>query len=152
MWSRVGKDLFLAGIELVLGLFVLWESADFNRLSAVFPQTVGGILAGLGLIHLLQSLFRPVPATKGSTVDGRRALFLTATVVGYVALIGVIGFLPATLLFAGFATWLLQGRRDTPATRISTSVLFSVTVSVGFYFLFRYVFSVPFPAGIWGNG
>ncbi|GAA5344984.1 tripartite tricarboxylate transporter TctB family protein [Planifilum fimeticola] len=145
---RVGKEPFLALLVLALGLLALWETRELNEMSAVFPQTVGGILTGLGLFYLLYSLFRPVSRKGGTAVDRRRVLLMTTAMVGYVLLIGVIGFLPATLVFTGFSAWVLQGRES---ASLSRAMLFAVVVSVGFFLLFRYVFLVPFPTGIFGN-
>ena len=66
---RVGKEPFLALLVLALGLLALWETRELNEMSAVFPQTVGGILTGLGLFYLLYSLFRPVSRKGGTAVE-----------------------------------------------------------------------------------
>jgi len=153
MLLRVGKEPFLALLVLTLGLLALWETRELNEMSAMFPQAVGGILIGLGLFYLLYSLFRPVSGKGGggTAIGRRRVLLMTTAMVGYVLFIGVIGFLPATLVFTGFSTWILQGREIASLPRIRRAILFMLVVSVGFFLLFRYVFLVPFPTGIFVN-
>ncbi len=151
MRRSIGKECVLALLVTATGTFALWETWDLNLLSAIFPQTVGGILAGLGLFHLVGSLLRPVVEQRNGAGGRRRGLLLIASMAVYVVLIPMIGFLMATLMFTGFTVWALQGGKVEPPRRVGRAVLFSIAISTGCFLLFRYVFLVPFPAGIWGS-
>lgn len=150
VFRSIGRETYLALFVTIPGIIALWETRDLNAMSALFPQVVGGILIGLGLFQLICSLLRPNSGKRTSTVRWR-VLLMIASMATYTVLIGVIGFLPATLVFTGWAVWVLQGREVGSFRRISRAVLFSIAVSVVCFLLFRYVFMVPFPTGILGD-
>lgn len=85
-------------------MIALGHLPGLNKMSAVFPGTVGVILLCLGVVCLVQSLFgRWKPAEKGA-VPASSVVVLSLGMAGYVLLIPWLGFLAATLLFAGMVT------------------------------------------------
>jgi len=72
----------------------------------------------------------------------RRPALALAIVIGYVALLKVIGFLPATALYLLGHLW-FNGVRD---WRVLAGVVVGVVAFI--YLLFVYQLSVPLPAGL----
>ncbi|SHH31443.1 tripartite tricarboxylate transporter TctB family protein [Marivita hallyeonensis] len=147
---RPGERLFALLLVLFAG-YAFWES---YRISGLDGLTTGGVLPMLasavmlvtGLVILSETLRKPRADDSG--ISGLvayllplRVVLFTALVAVYVAVIPVLGFLPASggLLF--IAIWALW--RKGPLRSMAISLL-----SVGvIYLLFRVVFQVVLPMG-----
>ncbi len=133
---EIGVSLFFLGIAVIA--FIQVEG--LNRMSAVFPRTLAVILLVLSGILLVQSLVRPPEKKKGETLlASSRILPFLLILVLYAVLIAGLGFLIATILFAGVGTWYLCDRNKIRA------IIGSILLGILFYALFRFVFLVPFP-------
>ncbi|VEF47407.1 Tripartite tricarboxylate transporter TctB family [Bacillus freudenreichii] len=77
-------------------------------------------------------------------------ILISLGMAGYVVFISLIGFLLASIVYLSSVMWLLQKEETTQRglSILVKSVLFSILFSTSFYLLFRYVFIVPLPAGL----
>lgn len=104
-------------LVLVFFAYIFWASTEFRSLAGYFPGTVSGTALALGLVNLGVDIvrFRRMGTAIGdqgfatAIVDeqhgqqSREALQrmarYVAWIIGFVVLIGVIGMVPATLVF-----------------------------------------------------
>ncbi|MGY1827219.1 MULTISPECIES: tripartite tricarboxylate transporter TctB family protein [unclassified Blastococcus] len=125
------------GIATVVGSFGQGVGSASAPAGGTWPFLIGVVLTGLGLALL------PLARRTADAEKFTRASWLVvagiATMVGFVAAIGVIGFeIPATALvfvwlrFLGRESWRL-------------SVVLSLAVVVAFYLIFVVALSVPIP-------
>ena len=114
---------------LAVAVFVVWTAGDFRRAARLFPQYAGGITVLLCLLELTRQFVRRKLLTPGETGintadigldpeertrEGiRRSLVIFGWVLGYGALIGLVGmplataiFVPAILRLQFQAPWL----------------------------------------------
>jgi hypothetical protein len=111
---------------LAVAVFVVWSAADFRRAARLFPQYAGGVTVALCLLELARQFVRRkfLPAAQGlntadigldpeeRTREGiRRSLAIFGWVLGYGALIALLGMPLATALFVPA---LLRLRFDAP--------------------------------------
>ena len=148
---KISDELDVGGLVtavamLVVSAWVLWESQSYTELAAVFPRTVALVLAlasGILIVRCLMRLQLPAKVEAGSHL--RRAVLVLA-LVGWVALIPVIGFFIASLL--GFIVCGLTARYEPwPMRRWVGFVTMALAAVALFYGLFSEVLKVPFPRG-----
>lgn len=149
--NALNSDIWSGVIVLVVAGVGWWESRGFSELGGVFVRWVVGALAMLGLALLVKGVVSP---------EYRRALadrrdlpavgIVLASLVAYVALVPVVGFVLASSAFAsGLAITLLGDRRTFRRSFIASLV--GIGVSIGLYVVFQHGFSVPLPRiGLWG--
>lgn len=104
---------------LAAALFALWTAGDFRRAARIFPQYAGGALAVLCVLELIRQALRRTVLASGAlntadiglepdetTPEGwRRSLAVLAWVLGFMALIAVIGLPLATAVFVPAILW-----------------------------------------------
>lgn len=144
LWG--GAAVVVLGAIAVYGGFQVFEP----RLTGVilgpraFPLAVGGSLMVLGAALIARILLRPSTAER---VDfgSRPALAVTAaTIVGFIVLLSIVGFLLASSLFLTLLFVYLGERR------IWLTLLIAIAVTAAIYAGFRYGLHVNLPRGIVG--
>jgi len=116
-WLRTGFVVLV----LVAALFAVWSAGDFRRAARLFPQYGGAALAVLCVLELVRQflrrkIFTPaegalntadigLEADETSLEGWKRALAVMGWVLGYMALIGLIGIPLATAVFVPAILW-----------------------------------------------
>jgi hypothetical protein len=104
---------------LAAALFAFWTAGDFRRAARLFPQYAGGALAILCVMELVRQALRRTVLPSGAlntadiglepdetTPEGwRRSLAVLLWVLGFMALIAVIGLPLATAIFVPAILW-----------------------------------------------
>ena len=153
----VTRDTIVAlGLIIVAGLY--WLGADQIRVSKlegiigarVVPKGLAIGLAILAVLLIAQALLRPRradgPAGESEATGPRahlRAGGMLLIGVGYLAVVGTVGYMPAlVLLVLASALYLGQG----PSVRL---VLVAVGLAVLYYLIFVRLLGIPLPPGVW---
>lgn len=137
--GAIGSAL-LAG----LGVAVLVFSADFSDLGAVFPRTIGALMAALGVLYVVLAVrgrTRRAPAPAGSNV--RRA-GVAAVMLTWAFTLEPLGFLASSAAAFVLLSGLAAHDRWTPR-RVLTCGGAGALVLGGFYALFKHALLVPLP-------
>ncbi|MGY4688773.1 tripartite tricarboxylate transporter TctB family protein [Salibacterium sp. K-3] len=143
------KDTGSAVFFILLAAGGLWKALSFNTMSAVFPILVLSLLLLFSIIYFFVSMRKGRENTEtASAIFSKEAVITGLGLLGYVLFIWVIGFLAASLLFLGGLTWYLQGGFVSGKKRVLNAAGSSIIVTVVFFFLFRYVFLVQLPTGM----
>ncbi|MBT9385271.1 tripartite tricarboxylate transporter TctB family protein [Pseudooceanicola sp. CBS1P-1] len=120
------------------------------------PGAFPGVISGLGVAVMLALLWQDLRAARTGSGPGLRGLpalglVATAGLLGlYVAVIGWLGFLPATIGFLFLAvllcTRLLEPAAPRPTWKgLAGAALFSVLVALASYLTFTRGFGLVFP-------
>lgn len=152
---RPGEGAFNV-ILLLIGLVLVWQSykiAGFSALSSpgAFPLAASATMVVAALIVVIGDWRRP-SAADNEALSGKPASFAEITptvvvvfvgfVIGYSALLDILGFLPTSFLFLFLSIQFLH----------RGSVVFSFFVALGslivIYVIFRLIFTVVLPEGI----
>lgn len=141
------SGLLLAAASAAIAAYVLWEAQRFSPLASVFPRFIAIVLivtaAALALLIFLGYQKPPKPGT-GSNI---RRLGLAISMVAWLALIPVLGFLLASLL--GFAAVGIVAKYDEWSARRWFSFALATLVSVAlFCLIFSQLLNVPLPKGL----
>ena len=145
-------DLAAGGALLLIaiGAFVAGRSLAWGTVTqpgpGFFPLTLAVLLAGLSLALLTRGAREPGADLRARWADRagrRRVLLMTATLLGYVSLVGTLGYLLTTAgLFVVMVRWV--------GSRGWTATLFTGAIgSAGSYLLFGWLLRVNLPAGPW---
>jgi putative tricarboxylic transport membrane protein len=144
------------GLIVVAGLY--WLGADQIRVSKLegivgaqaVPKGLAISLAVLSLLLIVQALLRPRraagPAGEAEAFGTRahlRAAGMLLIGMGYLALLGTVGYIP-TLALLVLATALYLGQD--PSARL---VLIAVGLAVLYYLIFVRLLGIPLPPGVW---
>ena len=140
------RPYLIAGAVLVaLGAFSLVEATrlrDDWQGARLMPAVVGVLLVILGAAHFG---LRDGVAVRPDTAACRRVLLLFAGLVAYVAVLPVIGFLPATIFFfLGLIAWL--GDYSWRAT-----VAWGMGMAIASQIIFKIWLGMPLPRGPFGR-
>lgn len=147
---RINKDFLLAGIVLVIGLFLVIGSFNFPpgehflNSSRSFPMLLGYCLAGLSIWQFVQTIRkkkeREEEAESLSILEMKRGLlYLLLTVVYMFLLIPFIGFLFSTLIY------LLIGMLYYKEVRWYTATLVSIGMIGFIYVVFEKLMYIRLP-------
>lgn len=153
------SDAVIGLVLLALSGGAFWLSRDlpsppFVPLTpAFFPRLVAGILSGLALVLVVRgrggSRGRTAAraATAGAEAPGRLGpvLLVFGALGGYIALIPLLGFYAATLLFLVALGWLLEERRLASLPRV---VAVAIATTVVTYLVFTKYLQLLFPEGL----
>lgn len=146
--ARLANQDLRAGCGLVLfGAAALAAGGDWSERSWIFPNllsagliTIGVLLAVIGLVKRGE----PERGRSRATVD---ALIFIAAVVVYFVVLGLLGYIIATVLLAwGLAVWLGERRDVLSLTRKLIGCVVGVAV---LQVLFGVLLNVPLPSGAW---
>jgi putative tricarboxylic transport membrane protein len=144
------------GLMVVAGLY--WLGADQIRVSKLegivgaqaVPKGLAISLAVLSVLLIAQELLRPrraagpagEPEAGGSRAHLRAAGMLLIG-MGYLAVVGALGYMPALVLLV-LASALYLGQ--SPSARL---VLVAVGLAVLYYLIFVRLLGIPLPPGVW---
>jgi len=109
--------------------------------AAFFPTAVAIIQVIICAILIIQYRNKKQPATQDAPLISRKSIFGIAFLIGYAALIHVVGYLLASLI--GFTFYLIYYKIKKPTYYIFAWI-FVFTV----YFLFGEVFVISLPEGL----
>jgi putative tricarboxylic transport membrane protein len=148
----------IVGLGLIVVAALYWLGADQIRVSSLegivgaqaVPKGLAVSLAVLSVLLIAQALLRPRRAggpTGEAEVGGARAHLRAAGMLligmGYLAVVGTIGYMPALVLLV-LATALYLGQ--SPSARL---VLVAVGLAVLYYLIFVRLLGIPLPPGVW---
>lgn len=139
----------IAALLILLGVAMLWDTTQMlDRDSYVFPRAVIGAMMILCTVIIIRAMLvtRPPRERQEGASNARRIALVTA-MLGGVAAMPWIGFWLAGIIIFGA---LMAIAMYDPWTRFRLVVysLVGLALSLGFYFLFKRVFLVPFPEGV----
>ena len=161
------NDRILGILALILGIWILWTTQTFPGAAnhrpgpAFLPNLLALLIAICGGMLVFSKKRKSVktPESVSNTEDEStvcsndsvaslkqswmRILFLTGGSVAYVALLDVLGFIPAAGLLT-FLVYLFLGNRWL------TSAIVTIVLVAGTYILFGQILGVMLPRGIWG--
>lgn len=148
---NMSYDLVFSLVLVFLSLAAIWKTKGLNEMSYLFPRTVSIILLFLSVMYLAVVLVRKERPKLFEHIHKRQLFIISLGMVAYVVLIGLLGFLLASIIYLSVFTWYLMMGEDKPGNRrVFYSAWSAMAVSVFFFVLFRYIFNVPLPAGIFG--
>ncbi|RSL33526.1 tripartite tricarboxylate transporter TctB family protein [Salibacterium salarium] len=146
----MSKDTGTALFFLVISLGGLWKTAEMNMMSAVFPILTLSLMLILSIVFLVTSILKG-QEEEGSNILTKESVVTGTSLIVYVFLIWFVGFLIASLLFIGGMTWYLQEPSLRKKTKLIRAAGSSLMVTLFFFVLFRYVFLVQLPPGIFSS-
>jgi hypothetical protein len=147
------RDIVTGVVAVFIAFFVYFTSASIESggasLSAnpaLYPRILAGVVFFLGVSLILQTVIKYRRGERKPAVfDDREALGrvgkMLAVLCLYVVGIYFIGFILPTLLFSFFMPFI-------SGSRLRTSLLVSVPVTLALYVVFFIFFKVPIPHGI----
>lgn len=149
--GKVTYDLFFSLFFVVLSLAAVWKTMGLNETSYLFPRTVGLVLLFLSMVYLVSLFIKNGHQKLFEHINKRQLFVIGLGMIGYVALIGLLGFLVASIIYLSSFTWYLMGGEDKPRNiKVFYSAWSAMAVSLFFFVIFRYIFNVPLPVGIFG--
>jgi putative tricarboxylic transport membrane protein len=154
----IGRDGITGLILLAVSLFLLVKSFQLPSLPIVpvgpgfYPAIVLSLMAAASALLVLQDLLKRRPAASAGAGDvprrNYRLVVIAFAIVGaYVALLPLLGFRVATVLFVGA----LQAALDRPRTVRQWVVLATIALGTAMvsYFVFERYLLVLLPRGAW---
>lgn len=132
----------------MISIIALVKTEGLSQMSALFPQIIASILLGCSVIYLIVSLIKPTHDKAFEGLNGKRIITFLAGLCLYVLLIWIVGFLISSILMLGFFIWFLQGDKFSTRRRVIFAGGCSIGITVVFYVLFKVVFLVPLPPGL----
>lgn len=127
--------------------------------SRFFPHIVAGVLAVLGTILLIRGLtnvknYMPYSGEtkkehKGLSVGGRCVFETFVAIFIYVTIIDPLGFLLSTVVYL-IAQMIILYPEKLTKKKLILFVVISIVASAAIYYIFRNVFYLMLPAGIFG--
>jgi putative tricarboxylic transport membrane protein len=128
---------------ILVAVFVLYETERYTTFGAIFPRTVAIVMIVVGLI-LIGRIVAGLPPTPVTPLQSLwRPLALIGVGALWAALIGLIGFYPASVIGFIGAGLLAQFEPWTPRALAVFLTLSVLIASVG-YFIFAYLLNIPF--------
>ena len=143
VWHIVFTAVLLAGFA-----WGVWEARDWGYRASLFPWVIGipGILFSLAQLEIDVMGFLKQRKEAG-TPEGadpvvvRRTLTIVGWILGFFASIWVLGF-PITVPLCTFLFLKVGAREKWPI-----SIILTLLAWAGFYTVFEYALSLPFPPG-----
>lgn len=157
MTKNLHQDMIAGAILALVSVYLYIESYDFAAAgAALWPRIILGLLFLLALGIVFKGLQKTRRIRQGETVEGdeeeeeerlnlrllKSPLATLLVVIVYVALLAIIGFFPATILF--LAGYLWYGGVRNWVTYVSTIVGLPLFI----YLLFVIQLNVQLPSGI----
>jgi putative tricarboxylic transport membrane protein len=148
------KNCYSAAFWLVLSLYVVFEACQMGlgtwRMPGpgFLPFGAGILLAGISISVMVKGLQAGRGKGPSKTPGDEEPLKyrnLVLTLFGllsYAIVLEPLGFVPATFLQLAFFVWVI-GRRS-----LLTSIVTSLCITIGSYFLFQVALDAQFPMGI----
>jgi putative tricarboxylic transport membrane protein len=135
---KLSQDRVAGAILLLICTGLFYEGWHYPADSRLFPL---GLLTFL-MIGAIVMIVRPAQALKGERGDTKKVLLTTLLCVAYVALVEVLGFFVATVLFMTVFMAMMGLRKPL------IYLVAIVGVNLGLYLLFVWQLKVPIPIGI----
>lgn len=137
----------------LVGIYMVSASLSMTQMAAVFPRTIGSVMAGLSLLQIAAALTgRSGRSLEVSADDeaaeglGRR-LVLIATMIAWALLFPRLGMFVTSL--AACLVLMASGQFGRPSPRQLLAYSCTVVVMVGFfYLLMARVLNIPMPRGV----
>ncbi|HVL73682.1 MAG TPA: tripartite tricarboxylate transporter permease, partial [Beijerinckiaceae bacterium] len=144
--SRDLGGVAIAGLFILLGLWMEWESVGMSALGSVFPRTIATAMIVCAIALIVRQLLRPrvreVPVGESTP----RRVALIAVMAVWVLLLPIVGFFATS--FAAFLILLAVANYDgwTPRRTLGYG-LTAIGVIALFYVIFVRLLLVPAPRG-----
>ena len=139
------EEIFVVGILIILCIYVFLTAGSFKGTSSLFPRIVSALTAILCFLQLGASVrsLRSLQNTQEEPVgSGRSFLLASASLVVYAALIFLLGYYTATLLYLCASIYLFGYRKKLVIVLVSAGM-------IGFiYGLFHLLMYVNMPKGL----
>lgn len=151
--TRIHPDVIISLIAILFSSVLLFEIADYPQEVRLFPAVFLGFFIVFMLIVLIRGIRKSVAkANNAEAVPEsewwckweriRNPLITAAFIVVYVALIGIVGFYIASILYMCSAMYYFGSKK------IIKNILISVGTMIFVYALITWQLSVTLPAGI----
>ena len=108
--KAVGAGLMVIGALAILGSFAIAPDYDGSTTARIFPLITALVISGMGASMLRA---RPAGAQAGEQPAGSAPWRMLAVSVGYLWLMGKVGYLLSTALAAPLALWVFGVRNQT---------------------------------------
>lgn len=136
----VTRDRLFSAIVLIAGVFLVGEAFSYSYNSSIFLRVMAVSLALGAAVRLLLSFLRPSSSASGAGADSvAPAATVLILLLGYVALIEVVGFFLSTAIFC-LAALVGFGRRFS-----LSYVLISLGIAAFIFALFFAALGVALP-------
>lgn len=147
---------FAAALFVILGIVLTIESRSMTAMGSVFPTTISIALIVFSTVLIIRNIVLTLrgnraaaaqsdeaPAAGGSNV--RRAVFVAA-MIGWIALIDVVGFLIASI--AGYFVVMIVAMHERMSVKqLALLIVLGVAILAGFYLLMTEILLIPMPRG-----
>lgn len=149
-WAGAVASAFFACV----GIYVFAASFAMSPMAAMFPRTIGAVLAGLALIQIAAAVTgrsaRSVEAgaSLAEQTEGLgRRLILLGCMIGWALLFPVVGMLVTSLAACVILMLTAQFGRLSPQ-RLAVYLATILAMVVLFYLLMTRVLNIPMPRGL----
>ncbi len=149
-WAGAVGSFFFAAV----GLYVFVTSFAMSPMAAMFPRTIGAVLAVLALAQIAMALTgrsgASVEAGSGPAAQREgfaRRMVLLGTMIAWAALFPVIGLFVTSLAACVTLMFAAQFGR-LPPRRLALHLAVVLAMVVIFYLLLGRVLNVPLPSGL----
>lgn len=130
---------------------VFFATRDLSKLGGVFVDAVLVASASLSILVLIKGAQKPDRITFFKSITERNNVTIGIVfLLAYVALLPIIGFLPASYAFY-FGLNLYLSDDSFSKRNVLASALLTVVVVTAFYFIFHRLLEVPLPTSMWSE-
>jgi len=151
----VGIFYAVLGIALIIGAKALPKSKVMDIGPDFMPTLVGAIILILAVILLVETFarFKTTSAELDAsgykdTSDYKRVLSSLVAAIVYVNVLKPVGFIISTLVYLFLQIYILAPDKSRTKKDIITYAIIDVVFTIVVYLLFRYVFKIVLPAGL----
>ena len=145
------KDISAAVFCLVIVVAFYAQSGELEGISLYFPRmllvflTVGSlVLLGMGI----SKSRKEQREEDDEPVSWPRVALISAGSIAYVAVIPLLGFYPASILFLFIMAWLLRERSASARKTLIAAALFTAVLCFAVWGGFTWLLNVPTPESI----
>jgi hypothetical protein len=145
--TRDWGSLIIPVLFIVLGAWMLQQTAAMSTLGSVFPRTIAAVMLVCSVAVFLRELLRPAPRDPDAPVESTPRRLAAIVVMGaWVLLLPVVGFF--TTSFCAFLVLLAVANYD--GWNLRRALIYGATalgVMAVFYIIFVRLLLVPTPRG-----
>lgn len=144
----LNSDLIVGTICAVISVVVYFSTRDLSYLGGIFINYLLVALGFLSLTVLAKGFIRPEKIRLFESVIERNNVAVGVLILaGYLAIMPVVGFLPASFIFyAVFSLYLSEEKLSSRG--VARTTLLSAVVVLFFYLVFNKILEVPLPPGM----
>lgn len=121
----------------------------YVHLDMIFPQFILICMLALSLILLIKSFIKPDRKTLFLIKNKTKLIIAVVAGILWVSLFSVLGFIISSMVIFTFLTITLEEKSENNPKKIILTVIVSLVMVLGVYFLFSIVLKVPLPKGFW---